>query len=76
MNALCLSFLFGMMKTLIVLLQTAIVGIKWVVVCQVFRTGSGTLKGLYRGAWVAQLVKCLTLDFSRGHALLSLEFKP
>lgn len=41
-----LSFLFSMIETLMTLLPRALVSIKWVVVCQVFRTGSGTLKGL------------------------------
>ena len=30
----------------------------------------------YRGAWVAQSVKCLTLGFSSGHDLTLCEFKP
>ena len=29
-----------------------------------------------RGAWVPQLVKHLTLDFSSGHDLMAHEFKP
>ena len=29
-----------------------------------------------RGAWVAPLVKCLTLDFGSGHDLMVPEFKP
>ena len=29
-----------------------------------------------RGAWVAQLVKCLTLDFSSGHDLTVCETEP
>ena len=29
--------------------------------------GLGLSKGVLRGAWVAQSVECLTLDFSSGH---------
>ena len=31
---------------------------------------------LYKGAWVAQSVKCLTLNFGSGHDLTGHEFKP
>ena len=31
---------------------------------------------IYWDAWVAQLVKCLTLDFGSGHELMVHEFKP
>ena len=31
---------------------------------------------ILRGAWVAQLVKCLTLDFGSDHDLMVREFKP
>ena len=31
---------------------------------------------LSRGTWMAQLVKCLTLDFSSGHDLMVHEFEP
>ena len=36
---------------------------------------AGTQKGRLRGAWVAQAVKHLTLDFGSGHDLTVYEFK-
>ena len=31
---------------------------------------------MFKGAWVAQSVKCPTLDFSSGHNLMVHEFEP
>ena len=31
---------------------------------------------VFRGAWVAQLVKCLNLDFSSGHDLRDMKLNP